>query len=456
MALCVACQRQPPVSLRLADGRPANLLLVTIDTLRADHLGCYAPAGPTLTPNIDALAARAALFEHASAAAPVTQPSLASLLTGRYPGSHPVRFNGMRLPGDVPVLAESLAAAGYGTGAFYGNVLLAPGSGLERGFQAYTSFVSLAGPSDARGAEQARGWLSWPQPEPWFLWVHFMDPHGPYQAEPLPRAGGDSLPDTVLPVSPTNYGLGVIPKYQALPGLDRARDYRSRYRGEVRFTDEQVGRLLATLDQLDLRQRTVVVLTADHGESLGEHDLYFQHGWFLFDDSARVPLLVHVPGVAPRRVSEPVSLVDLMPTILAGLDLPVPAGVEGRDLRPALAGTALPPAPVFAVSAYLNQLASVRLGSWKLIHTPGPPREQRENDPWAAYYARQPSYALYDLATDPAETSDLSLREPDRAAELRALLTAWESAHGIPYGRPPEVELDPATREHMGALGYGD
>jgi arylsulfatase A-like enzyme len=399
------------------------------------------------------------LFEQASTPVPATLPALASLLTGRYPGGHPVRTNTGRLSPGIPVLAEVLTAAGYSTGAFYGNSLLGSRSGLDRGFQAYTSFVPLSGPSDAEGARLASAWIAEPLSEPWFLWVHFMDPHGPYTASPIPMSGAgeavDPLPDAVLPFSATNYGLGVIPKYQRLGDLDHASEYRRRYRGEVQLTDTQVGRLLAVLDEHRLWERTLVVLSADHGESLGEHDYYFQHGWLVHEPSLRVPLIVRVPaGDRGRRVQEPVSLVDILPTMLAGLDLPLPPGLEGRDLRPALAGRDVEVGPSFAVSAYLNQVTAIRRGAWKLVHTPVPPTAA-PGDPWAAFYARQASFALFDLTNDPGELRDLAGEQSERARGLQEELLAWEKVHGIPFGERNQVDLDPATRERLDALGYG-
>ena len=438
------------------------MLLISIDTLRADHLGCYAPAAKRLSPNIDRLAAESVLFEEVSATVPVTLPSLTSLFTSRYPGEHPVRTNRGRLPPGIPALAEVLQGAGYTTAAYYGNALLRPESGLGRGFAGYTSFVPLGGPADERGAEMAAGWLAWDNPEPWFLWVHFMDPHGPYDSAPPSWSEGlddDPLPDTALPVAAGNYGLGVLPRYQQLPGLDRAGEYRRRYRGEVRFTDAQVGRLLAALEDSTLAARTLVVLTSDHGESLGEHDLYFQHGWFPYENTVRVPLLVRLPGGAgtPRRVAEPVSLVDVMPTLLAGLGIAPPAGMEGRDLRAAVVGARLDPAAVFAVTGYLNQMSSIRLGDWKLVHTPKPPMDLPEADPWAPYYPTEESWALYELDADPGETRSVSGEEQGRLETLRHRLLDWERAHGIPLriGAEEEVEIDAATKERLEALGYG-
>lgn len=457
VALASACERQRPVTFRLADGALPNLLLISIDTLRADHLGCYAGAAGAMSPNIDALAAEATLFEQASTPVPATLPALASLHTGRYPGGHPVRTNRGRLPTDIPVLAEILGRAGYDTAAFYGNSLLDPASGLGRGFTSYTSFVPLGGASDPRGVDFVRSWFDLPRQQPWFLWVHFMDPHGPYDSAPPEWSRGlpaPPLPEVTLPFSDTNYGLGVIPQYQKLGDDHSANDYRRRYAGEVHFTDAQVGRLLALLDPA-LRRRTLIILTADHGESLGENDYYFQHGWFPHEPAGHVPLMLRLPVErgAAHRVAEPVSLVDLLPTLLAGLELTAPAGLEGRDLRAALSGGRLEAKPTFMVTAYLNQMTALRQGGWKLVHTPKAP-EVMPGDPWGPFYATAESFALYDLGAEGGEARDVSAANGARLASMREILLAWEKAHGVPMGRESAAELDPATRDRLKALGY--
>lgn len=459
--LVAGCSHTQRGWLRLAHGRLPNVLLITIDTLRADHLGCYSTLFGQLTPNLDRFAAGATLFLHATTAAPATLPALASLHTGLYPGHHPLRTNIAKLPAEIPALADMLHAHGYTTAAYFGNALLSPESGFGRGFDTYESFVAFFGGSaDVRGADLASAWLRGTPRSPWFLWVHFMDPHGPYNSAPSSWSetvdGPDPLPDRELAISPTNYGLGLIPKYQELPGLSRASQYRRRYRGEIRYNDEQVGRLLSMLDELALQRTTLVIITADHGEDLGEHNCYFQHGWVPYEDAVRVPLLVRLPEriAAGQRVQDPVSLVDVVPTLLAGLDLPLTEAVDGRDISALLRGRAVAEGPVFAVTAYLNQMTIVRRGKWKLVHTPLPPAPF-PGDPWAGFYTPNEQFEFYDLETDPGETHNLYSTQQQRAKALWAELARWEAAHKIPLGQRAAPPLDEATRQRLEALGYG-
>ena len=460
-AFAAGCPSRSRGKLRLHDGALPNILLITIDTLRADHVGCYSDRFGRLTPHLDRFAAGATVFAHATTPAPATLPALASLHTGLYPGRHPLRVNAGRLPDHVPLLAEILRAHGYATAGYFGNALVGPESGLGRGFETYESFVAyLGGSSDVRGADLARAWIANPPRSPWFLWVHFMDPHGPYNSAPIAWSEKldtpDPLPDRELTISETNYGLNVIPKYQALPGLRHAAEYRRRYRGEIRFCDEQLGRLLSGLDERDPERKTLVIITADHGEDLGERASYFQHGWLPYEDALHVPLLIRLPehpGKA-ERVQDPVSLVDLVPTLLTGLDLPAAGAVEGRDIAPLWRGQSLPMAPVFAVTAYLNQMSVVRLGSWKLVHTPPPPTSV-QNDPWAGFYRTDERFELYDLDADPAEAHNLYQGQGARADRLWAELARWQSVHQVPVGQRMAPPLDATTRQRLEALGYG-
>jgi len=459
LLLQAACHRTEPAGFLPPDGGLPNVVLITIDTLRADHLGCYGTRFGDLTPNLDRFAAGACVFLAATTPAPATLPALASLHTGLYPGRQPIRTNIGALPTNVPVLAEILQQHGYTTAAFFGNSLLVPKSGFRRGFEQYRSFVARPpAASDASGADMALEWLGSAPRAPWFLWVHFMDPHGPYDSAPVAWSTGleppDPLPNRDLPVSATNYGLGMIPQYQVLAGVTQASAYRMRYRGEVRFSDAALGRVLAALDAPATRNRTVVVIAADHGESLGEHDYYFQHGWFPYEDCVHVPLLLRVPGGGARRVSQPVSLVDILPTVLAGLRFPALPGLEGRDLGPLLRGGELDDAAVFSVTAYLNQMTAIRRGHWKLVYTPPPPAPFA-GDPWAGDYSPHEERALYDLGADPGETKNLYATDRARADQLWAALASWQGTHDIPIGRRTFPTPDEATRQRLEALGYG-
>jgi arylsulfatase A-like enzyme len=303
----------------LACGRPVErIVLVSIDTLRADHLGCYGAAFAH-TPRLDALAAGGVRFANAISPAPLTLPSHTTLLTGLDPPEHGVRHNGVfRLTDDVPTLAEHLREAGFATAAFVAAYVLDRQFGLDRGFDRYDDRTSQ--PRYGRGmltfperpanevVDAALEWLA-SAPGRFFLWVHLYDPHAEYR----PPAGFASA----FPARP--------------------------YDGEIAFADFQVGRLLAALDQRFPDGRTLVVVTADHGESLGEHG-EATHSHLVYDATQHVPLIVQGPGL-PRGgvVEDVVALRDVAPTVLDLLGVPPLPGATGRSLAEAVRGGALEP-----------------------------------------------------------------------------------------------------------------
>jgi arylsulfatase A-like enzyme len=326
-----------------------NVLLVTVDTLRADHLSSYGFALET-SPRIDALAAGAALFERAVAASSSTAPSHASILTSLYTRQHSIGYrNGdTRLAGE-PTLPEVLRREGYATGAFVSNVVLRRRAGLDRGFETYDDELPDAESHrplafERRARETTLRALKWLEEahEPFFLWVHYQDPHGPYDA-PDGYAERFELPrdphEKPLPVLESSLASGGIPAYQVLPGLTLPSQYRARYAGEIRYADHWIGRLL---DAPRVRD-AIVVLTADHGESLGEGGRYFMHGTTTLPAEAHVPLLLRAPGIAPRRLSTTVSHVDILPTVLELVGVAAPDGVRGVALGPILRGEKPPP-----------------------------------------------------------------------------------------------------------------
>jgi arylsulfatase A-like enzyme len=326
---------------------PRRLLLVTVDTLRADELGAYgSPRG--LTPHLDALAEQSVVFDAAYAAASFTLPSLAALLTGRYPEALGIRSNESALPQDAGSLAAALAGRGWRTSAVVGNFVLRRSSGVDQGFQHFDdSFPRReAGPrgmperTAADTTDAALALLdACADAAGCFVWAHYQDPHGPYAPPPgwRERALGQEqqAPDAAreLPIGRDQWGAGSIPAYQALDGRRDLAFYRAGYRGEVAYVDAQIGRLLEGLSARGLDGETLVVFAADHGESLGEHDVWFSHGTRLDDAQVRVPLMIRAPGLEPRRRDDVASLVDLRPTLLALLaDAPADAALPGRDL----------------------------------------------------------------------------------------------------------------------------
>jgi arylsulfatase A-like enzyme/Tfp pilus assembly protein PilF len=394
-------------------GREAGLsvLLVTVDTLRADALGTYGSRGAE-TPWADRLAAGGVRFDAAHAHNVTTLASHANILSGRLPFDHGVRDNaGFRFPGGVETLATLLAARGYRTGAFVSGFPLASRFGLGRGFDVYDdAFVGAR----ARAAFQleerrapetvglARRWLEASAGRPFFCWVHLFEPHFPYE----PSAPYDT-------------------RFRGEP-----------YRGEVAAADAALGPLLEPILAAGKSGRTLVVLTSDHGESLGEHG-EATHGIFAYEATLRVPLILYQPRILrPRVVTDPVRHVDLLPTILDALALPLPDGLAGTSLLPVVAGDSPGAGPTYfeALSGQLNRgwapLHGVLDGGWKLVDLPIP--------------------EIYDLARDRAEARNLAGAQPRQLEAMRARLAAFRA---LDPG-PAPVRESAEVRQRLRSLGY--
>jgi arylsulfatase A-like enzyme len=402
---------------RLAPGvaRGASLVLVTLDTTRADRLGAYGAAGAE-TPAFDALAHAGWLFERAFTVAPVTLPAHASLLTGLYPPAHGVRHNAeFRLTGAVPTLAGQLRAAGYATAAFVSSFVLDARFGLGRGFDVYDAALAGDGgpafPSgilERRGVATVEAALAWlvrqPADRPVFLWVHLFDAHAPYEP----------------------------------PEPWRSRFAGRPYEGEIAAADAALGRLLAAT----AGRRPLVVVAGDHGEGLGDHGER-THGIFLYDETARVPLAIRLPkaaGVAPARIDELVSLVDLAPSLLHLLGIPDAARRDGRNRFTGAAGAAEDAVYLEALMPWIDYgwapLTAVRTRDAKLIRAP------------------RPEY--YRLAEDPGERHN---RAADPAARgevgrlVRRLVAFGDPMQSLATGEAGDG-VEPEAREALQALGY--
>ena len=356
------------VLLQACTGRPsgpANVLIVTLDTLRADRIGAYGYAAAR-TPVLDGLAARGARFANATTTTPLTLAAHTSLFTGTFPTYHGVRDNtGFYVDDSLQTLAETLKARGYRTAGFVGAFVLDGRWGIAQGFDEYVDDFDLGedvGPGlDAiqrRGSEvvdKAAGWLHGVGDQPFFGWVHLYDPHTPYDA---PAEFASRFPDT--------------------------RD--GAYDAEIAYTDSQVGRLLAALETAGHLDDTLVVVLADHGEQLGEHDEQ-AHGFFVYDASVQVPLIMAGPGVTPRVVPDQVRIVDVMPTVLDLLQVPGPAPMQGTSLGPTLAGERVD-LLAFAESWYprfhygWSELRAVRDGRFKFILAPTARALRHRARPW--------------------------------------------------------------------------
>ena len=304
-----------------AQGSRPHILLVTADSLRADHLSINGYPRNT-SPEIDAFARTAWNFSQAVTVIPKTGPSFATLFTGRHPREHGVRSNAHAIPPSLSTLAERLQDSGYRTAAFVSNPVLREEKGYTRGFDTYSLLDETGGPAAVSHAfllwgRELEGWQ-----QPTFVWLHYIDPHGPYdppqdllepfledewsQSEQRVRFGRGSQY-----VNPSKL-LGAVPRYQRIEEESRAAAYVARYDAEILGVDRAFGLLLGFLREHDLEDRSAVVFTSDHGESLGEHDYWFEHGWFAYDPSLRIPLLIREPGQSQEhKVSAPVSNLDL-------------------------------------------------------------------------------------------------------------------------------------------------
>ncbi len=413
----LSCAPGPDVA-----GRP-DVLLVVIDTLRADHLGAYGSVRPT-SPRLDALASRGVVFENAWATAPWTLPSLMSIHTGLYPSDHRVENDGLRLADDVPTLAQALRAAGYETAAFVSHVYASAPFGFDRGFGTFEDFgISRPGyrleagmePNADEVTEAALEWLARPRRAPLFLFVHYFDPHWPYAPPAEYRDLFPSAYDGPLDATYDSISRFLDP---AAPLPDGYGGYlRARYDGEIRFVDDALGRLLDALAARARADRTWVIVTADHGEEFKDHGS-MGHGRQLYEESIRVPLVIAPPAVrgrggdrpagegAGRRVAYPVSGVDVMPTILDLAGSPAEgAQPRGLSLLPVVRGDApTGRRPLVSETIRLNAYRkALRLEPLKLIHFMGEDRSE-----------------LYDLDADRRETRDLAGSRPE---DRRALLS---------------------------------
>jgi arylsulfatase A-like enzyme len=411
-----ACGPDAPIS-DVARDHPAGLpdvLLISIDTLRADRLGCYGYERAE-TPFIDGLADEGVLFETTYTTAPITLPAHASMLTGLTPPRHGVRDNGsFRLPESIETVAEVLRDNGYRTGAFIGGVPLERARGLDRGFDVYDDEMparALGGMEQATRAERtaeevfdaAADWLATIAADrPAFAFVHLYDPHSPY--------------------------------VQPVPGSTRL-----GYDGEIAYVDRMLGRFLERLDAGTRSRPRVTIVTSDHGEGLGEHD-EDTHCVFAYDSTLHVPWIIHWPGaIEPRRISGPVGIVDIVPTLLDLLGVaPIGAAdgpVDGRT-RAASVRTG---DPVEAQGLYFESLFGQLRFGW------APLRGLREG-PWK--YIDLPGPELYDLDNDPRETRNLVHERPEIAAGMVERLAA------VGTGLQATAEMDPETRRQLTALGY--
>ena len=327
---------------------PRLLLLVSVDTLRADRLGVYG-SDLGLTPNLDALAAESVVFMAAYAAAPFTLPSVSALMTGRHPEALGIFSNESLVPASVPTLASELKRSGWKTRAVVSNFILRKASGIASGFETFDDLFpqveivrmwpERVAPDTTDAALELLDECAPGEDSRCFLWVHYQDPHGPYtppealRAAELAREEEEPDSERLLPVSDDYTGIGAIPKYQVIDDRRDVGFYRAGYHAEIRYLDAEIGRLLEAVEERGLEDRTLIAFTADHGEGLGENDYWFAHGEYLNDSQLHVPLMIRVPGRAPEQRNDVASLNDVFHTLLAASsDFPLDPEPTGRNL----------------------------------------------------------------------------------------------------------------------------
>lgn len=415
-----------------------DVLLITIDTLRADFVHSYG-FPEEITPHLDALADRGVLFETAIAASTATAPAHASIMSSRFVREHSVGSdNGSTRLDGVGTLAQAFHSAGYDTAAFVSNVVLKRRSGFDQGFDVYDdelpSSEANRGNYFERTADatvgRALAWLVRPREHPFFLWVHLQDPHGPYTPPGEWIDTVDEVPlrtNRALPVLGVNRGQGGIPAYQALDGIRRGARYAALYAGEIAFTDHWVGELVKAVTGDD----TVIAVTSDHGESLDEDGFFFQHGHRTTPEQALVPLIIVAPDIASRRVEGVVSHVDIAPTLLdlAGID-PLDAA-SGISLVPALrSGAALPDRAV--LSDVGHELSAYDSRGYLNVGIPGegpdgqamplkPRRFERSEGGWKKSDAASPPAAIREYLSSAVELVPAHAMSDEDVERLRAL-----------------------------------
>ena len=481
-------ETEPPTGF-VPDADQPDVVLISIDTLRADRLGVYGRS-PSLTPEIDRLANEGVVFERALAASPWTIPSVASMLTGlptlRHGAGWPLgsgpTYDRSPLDEDLVTLAEHFAVGGYRTGAIVANGFLAPWTGMAQGFEEFDNpflMASLSGfmgqlpltrlivnltPAEAWGdyraqgvTDQALAWLALEDPAPLFLWAHYIDPHSPFQSNPA-VLDHDALIEMADQKQPAELDDGTVvgDSFVAtdlvrsgavwLGPKDRER-IEEYYDRAVRYTDEHIGRLLAALRERSSDRPLVVALTSDHGEEFWDHG-HFEHGHDYFREVTQIPLLLWSPDLVPsgHTISELVGLLDIAPTLLdlAGLPVPEPQAIdEGRSL-----------ASLWQTEVSVeDRQTPPRFSEGNLYNLPA---VLVEDGPWRYVLRANDREELYDLTRDPEERFNVALQFPEVSARYRQLVEPRLAAYLDDSPREDRRELSPEELRALQALGYVD
>jgi choline-sulfatase len=435
-----------------ASGRPSakNVIVLLIDTLRADHVSLWNPRTRVRTASLDAIGAESTVFERALAQENWTKPSVATLLTGLFPESHQTKSDTDVLPSSIVTAAEHMKAQGFATAGFVANGYVSDKFGFKQGFDTWTNYVREGKPNRAQFvADDAIAWLkNRPKDKRFFLYVHTIDPHVPYIPPSKYRALYDDQPYNG-PVEAANTAKileGIKTGAVHLNDRDKFR-LEALYDGEVSYHDDHLARIRAAMTELGLDDDTLLVVTADHGEEFFDHGSV-GHGHSMYEELLHVPLVIRMPGAQAgkgARVAAEVGLVDVLPTACDILGVDTPAEAEGRSLVPLLGGAAFDAWPSASFSDFLGGQRVARSGRFKLIY-------------------RGMNVTLFDLANDPKEKKDVSADYPIALASLRDLLGLHEGIFVTVDDGSGKVKsvrhkaettvIDPATKKQLQALGY--
>ena len=480
MAICLACALgcskdeappepafEPPLPPALPDGEGngRNLLLLTVDTLRADHLGAYG-YGPPTSPAIDQLAESGTLFERAFAPRGLTWPSLASLMTSRYPVQHGVRANGVRMSAAETTLAEILQAKGYDSAAFVSvNV-------HDQRWEGFDQVVSV---TDTEIARRGIKWLEDVDDRPFFLWLHFFGPHKPYT--PPKEYEKRFSPDYKGPFDGTTLQMNAITLHQKELEAGDLAHLIGLYDGLIARTDDLLKEVLESLESLDLADETLVVLTSDHGEDLYDHNKYFYHLSSVYDSSLHVPLIFRLPGTVPRgmRVGPLVEMIDIAPSIMNLLGFSDAPSFAGTSLVPFFEGETLDLGPAF--SEWRDKILTVRTEGYRYVLNPTGFEPVWMSILELPTLTKQDSYKkmidakIFDPKTeqffysigelelyDMGRNTLMTVADPDEYApqitEFNGLLQDWQRTYGWEFLSGIDEDIDPEVRERLEALGY--
>jgi arylsulfatase A-like enzyme/Tfp pilus assembly protein PilF len=420
------------LSFSADDKKISQVVLISIDTCRADFLSCYGYPLRT-TPNIDTVARQAALFGKAIAPVPFTLPSHTSMLTGTIPPYHRVLDNSeYRLGAEYTTLAEILKQNGFATSAFISCFVLDSKYGLDQGFDTYDddfeNSINTTGIAHQNAGDTTRSVLTWLEEHQKgnnFVFIHYFDPHFTYEPpEPFASRFRNAPPmnNAMMNFPPTLLG---------------------QYAGEIAYVDHCIGQVISKLKELKLYDSTLLIITSDHGETLGDHG-EFTHGYFIYQSSIRVPLIFKLPGsTKPRRISDVVGLVDILPTVCSMLGIEPPAQIQGIDLKPYFHGDSRPYPNRYL---YCQSLESTKYNANSLLGAVGDRYK----------YIQTTRRELYDLQNDPAELNNLTGEQPNRVRIMQDKLQQIleESVRPDTGASDTKVQLDEETLQRLATLGY--